>query len=190
MPTFESFVLASSQARVDRPKKIDTSRVIKVDDLMNAIEKSVDSKGVLGAFGALAKIVSAETIQSIGQSIISFHRPLMPDYAAKFGLNNQVIPEPTAPSPDKEKSSILQDKCLVPKLNGNKCCKCGANQLNIQYGKYGYYFKCSVCDGNTSIKLSCGQDGHKERLRKDGLSFYRECSDCGTSVVYFMNPIS
>lgn len=189
VPTFESFVLASSQARVDRPKKMDTSRVIKVDDLMKAIEKSVDSKGVLGAFGALAKVVSTETIQGLGQSIISFHRPLMPNYAARFGINNQVLPKPTAISPENKKSSIVQEKCLIPNLNGNKCRKCGANQLSIQYGRFGYYFKCSVCEGNTPIKLSCGQDGHKERLRKDGLSFYRECSDCGSSVVYFINPI-
>lgn len=57
----------------------------------------------------------------------------------------------------------------------------------MQYGKYGYYFKCADCDGNTPIKIGCGHDGHKERIRKDGVKFFRECEQCKTSSLYFVN---
>jgi len=67
------------------------------------------------------------------------------------------------------------------------CRECKSAKLSVQYGKYGYYFKCGDCDSNTPIKISCGKNGHKERIRKDGLKFYRECSDCGSSNLFFAN---
>lgn len=48
--------------------------------------------------------------------------------------------------------------------------------------------ECADCNGNTPIKISCGVDGHKEGIRKDGLSFYRECAECKSSLVFFTNP--
>lgn len=69
-----------------------------------------------------------------------------------------------------------------------QCRKCQSTDISIQYGKFGYYFKCDGCDGNTPIKLDCGKEGHKERLRKNGLRFYRECADCQSSAIYFTNP--
>lgn len=178
LPTFESFVLVSGKSRVDRPKKFDTSRVIKVEQLGNAFNKVMESMGVLDTFGALAKIVSAETLVEVGQAIIAKHRPIQIDYAAKFGLKDVVAP---SVAPSQAESSVQTFTA--------QCRKCGDNQkLSIQYGKYGYYFKCIACDGNTPIKLGCGKEGHKERLRKEGQRFYRECSDCGSSTLYFTNP--
>lgn len=72
-------------------------------------------------------------------------------------------------------------------LQEHYCRKCHGTDISIQYGKFGYYFKCGTCNGNTPIKLNCGKEGHKERLRKDGLQFYRECTDCRSSTMYFIN---
>jgi predicted RNA-binding Zn-ribbon protein involved in translation (DUF1610 family) len=68
------------------------------------------------------------------------------------------------------------------------CRKCKSQKIEIQYGKFGYYFKCNDCAGNTPIKIACGIIGHNERIRKEGKKFFRECSDCGSSSVYFTNP--
>jgi len=69
-----------------------------------------------------------------------------------------------------------------------KCRRCNSENLSIQYGKFGYYFKCGSCDGNTPIKISCGHQTQKQRLRKDGAQSYRECIDCKTSTRFFTNP--
>ena len=61
------------------------------------------------------------------------------------------------------------------------CKSCSGTNLSVQYSKFGYYFKCRDCDSNTAIKIGCGVQTHKERLRKDGLTFYRECAECKTS---------
>jgi hypothetical protein len=45
-----------------------------------------------------------------------------------------------------------------------------------------------LCAGNTPIKLDCGHPGHKEKLRKDGDRFFRECGECQSSSLYYTNP--
>lgn len=66
------------------------------------------------------------------------------------------------------------------------CKTCQGVSGEILYGKFGYYFKCEGCGGNTAIRFVC-QPGHKPRLRKDGPEFYRECADCGSSTLYHRN---
>lgn len=198
-PSFQSYVLVATTARVDRPAKFDTSRVIKADGLSKAIEREFDRAGVTDVFGGLAKIVSLETIQDIGRQLLLRHTPITVDYAGKFGLRgtpsvNPVSTKPTDnPQPefaDKPLSSSGQAQEPRPDygaLPDVRCRACGEKSLTILYGKYGYYFKCSACGGNTPIRLECGGTGHKPRLRKDGNRFFMECPDCRSSDLYFQN---
>jgi len=191
-PVCHSYVLISSKARIDRPKKFDTSRIIKSDMLAATLEKFFDKAGVLEVVGSLARCLSAETLEKVGQILLRMHQPASFDYAAKFGikLERQSVPSATVASPIETKPEP------APHLNvtsgkptdQHTCRECKSTKLSVQYGKYGYYFKCGDCDSNTPIKISCGKTGHKERIRKDGLKFFRECSDCGSSTVYFVNP--
>lgn len=183
-PTFHTLVLIAPNARIDRPKNFDTSRVIKADSLSKTLRKDIDDTGMLGAF-SLAKVVTLETIENIGRQLFMKHRPIKTDYSAKFGLNtvqkivdkDQLISPPIKPQPKQED----------PGNETKKCRACGSQKLTVQYGKYGYFFKCASCDGNTPIKLGCGVNGHKERLRKEGNNFFRECSLCKTSSLFFQN---
>ncbi len=184
-PTFHALVLIAPNARIDRPKKFDTSRVIKADSLSKTLKKDVDESGILGAF-SLAKVVATETIEDLSRQLLLRHTPIKIDYTAKFGLNTDQKIGHEAPVI----SSLIK---LPPKqeLQGSqpmKCRACGSEKLTVQYGKYGYFFKCASCDGNTPIKLGCGVDGHKERLRKEGNMFFRECADCKSSSIFFQNP--
>ncbi len=184
-PTFHSLVLIAPNARIDRPKKLDTSRVIKADHLSKTLQKDIDDSGIFSAFN-LAKVVSSETIEKIGRKLLLRHVPIKINYSAKFGLNTAqkaVAKAPVASPPTK-----LQPKQEVQNKKSIKCRACGSEKLKVQYGKYGYFFKCASCDGNTPIKLDCGVNGHKERLRKEGSKFYRECADCKTSSLFFLNP--
>lgn len=101
--------------------------------------------------------------------------PSVAGMEAQFGHSASPLPKTTA---------ALQPPAVTPT---GSCRKCQGMDVSIQYGKYGYYFKCASCDGNTPIKLDCGKEGHKERLRKDGLQFYRECADCQSSAMFFTN---
>lgn len=182
--SFESYILVSPNARIDRPKKLDTSRVLKADMLMDAIDERFEKEGVLETLTSMAKIVSPDTLLDIGRQLVALHRPINIDYAAKFGLTECSTPASLVKEPEL-KTSVADAEQGESKP---KCRKCSSGNLSVQYGKYGYYFKCADCDGNTPIKIDCGKEGHKERLRKDGLKFYRECEQCKTSSLFFVNP--
>jgi len=182
-PTFEPYVLVSPNSRVDRPKKHETSRVLKADMLIDAIGKRFEKEGVLETVAAMAKFVSTDTLLDIGRQLVRRHQPIKFDYAAKFGLSGMAAttsvveePAPAAYVADREQTTEKP-----------RCRNCSSEKLSIQYGKYGYYFKCADCDGNTPIKIGCGKEGHKERIRKEGLKFFRECEQCNSSVLYFVN---
>ena len=72
------------------------------------------------------------------------------------------------------------------------CKGCGAHTLSARWGRYGYYWKCQVCDTNTAMPTMCsscqteGRRGHPVRVRKEGGSYYRACSACGHSEVIWM----
>jgi hypothetical protein len=55
------------------------------------------------------------------------------------------------------------------------------------YGKYGYYFKCSDCDGNTPIKVT-GANGEKAKLSKQGQEFYVVCPEALAPQLFYINP--
>jgi hypothetical protein len=193
--TFFPLVLVSPNARIDRPKRFDTSQIIKADMLEAFIDKLVDKAGVLDVIGGLAKVVSIETLEGIGKKLVRMHKPTTFDYTNRFGCENgdgKGLPrKDSVPiNPIQVPPSISPIGLKVP--SGSLVCRhCGKrSHLSIQHGRYGYFMKCSACDGNSPIRISCGKDGHKERIRKEGLNFYRECPDCNTSAVYFINPAS
>lgn len=90
-----------------------------------------------------------------------------------------------------ESSTIKGDTELQPDINNGaetfNCQHCNSTNLNIVYGKYGYYFKCGDCEGNTSIKPSCGACGQRAKLRKQKLNFFVNCEACGASQLFFRN---
>jgi hypothetical protein len=184
-PVFHSYVLVAPNVRVDRPKKFDTSKLIKADDLMKTLDKQADKAGLFDIVGCLSRVVSSETLADIGRKLVALHRPASFNYTARFG-----IAEPVAEPRRKYEPATARPETPRPPEESNKlsCRGCGSGQVTIQYGKYGYYFKCGDCDGNTPVKVGCGKEGHKERIRKEARNFYRECADCGTSALYFTNP--
>lgn len=187
-PTFHSQVLVNSSSRIDRPKNFDTSNLIKAEMLITRLDKDLDE---MSAVKFLAKIVSPETTESIARQLMLFNRPIQIDYAKKFGLN-LAAGNSSSKIETVIENTMVQSEQEVPEAQltselSHQCKKCNSKNIKIQYGKFGYYFKCEDCGGNSNIKISCGIDGHHERLRKDGSKFFRECDCCKTSSLYFAN---
>lgn len=179
-PCFQTLVLVSPAARIDRPKRFDSSRVIKADQLKQRIWKDIDDENPLIGALKMAKLVASETVEHIARQLAALHQPIRIDHAARYGLRVEPAQrEQPAPAADE---SMPRDDAPAP-----ACKQCQATAGHILHGKYGYYFKCAGCGGNTAIRFAC-LPGHKPRLRKDGERFYRECGDCGSSAHYFTNP--
>lgn len=162
-PSFSTLVLVSQNARIDRPKRFNTSRVIKADHLKTCIEKDFEALGLL----KLAKVISLETLEQLGHQLAAHHRPF-----------EQSVLVPPVAVPARTVRPAMHD--------GPACRECKEAQGEIHYGRYGYYFKCAACKANTSIKFEC-MAGHAPRLRKEGAAFYRECAECGSSDLYHWN---
>lgn len=110
------------------------------------------------------------------------HRPLERDWESYFGRDRAAPIAPTETTQQPAGSSNSPSSTVGP-----ACKQCQGAAGSILYGKYGYYFKCSGCDSNTSIHVDYAVPGHKARIRKDGTSFYRECEACGSRSIYHRN---
>lgn len=213
-PTFHSLVLVAPTARIDRSKRFDSSRVIKADLLRKQIDKDFASDGALmGLLKTTAKLVSGDTVANVARQWVAMHRPLRPSprhapAPAPDGRIEPVLepaparagpPAPRPTPPEAAPPALSQRAATAPsqppplpshaaqaEADAPACKTCRGVAGEILYGKFGYYFKCEGCAGNTAIRFVC-RPGHKPRLRKDGPAFYRECADCGSSALYHRN---
>ena len=96
-PSFESLVLVSKNARIGRPAKFNTDRVLKSDQFEGWFAKNVDSGSPL----MMAKLVSIERLAEVARQLVARHRPLAFNYRARFGIDEDMLrPAPTpAPTP-------------------------------------------------------------------------------------------
>ena len=177
MPSFYSFVLVSPQARIDRPKKFDASRVIKADQLRKSIWKDIDNEGNLVLLAKTTKLVSADTVEFLARQLAALH---VPSERPRAAPRSSARPAPVPAAPSRASS---RDTNTAP---GPVCKGCSKSRGSILYGKFGYYFKCSECDANTAIRFTC-EPGHNPRLRKEKDRFFKECAECGSTALFFSN---
>lgn len=191
-PAFQTFVLIGPDARIDRPRNFDTSRVVKADQLKKAIWRDIDNEnGLIGLVKFAAKIVSSETLEFVARQLAQLHRPL------SLGATSTASP-PTGVGLPSRRPAIKPAQRIEPTLapgpspappvrpTGPECKECRASLGSILYGRYGYYFQCSRCGMNTPVRFSC-MPGHKPRLRKQKEQFYRDCEQCGSSDLFHTN---
>jgi len=193
---FQTLVLVSPDARIDRPAKFDSSRVIKADQIKESIGRDIENEnGLLGIMKTAAKIVSSDTVRDVAQQLVNLHRPMkwaIPEVPAKAAGVTAKPASPIATSKLTERATprIREEPdstaAGAASIAGPQCKSCQSEEGRILYGKYGYYFQCRQCGINTNIKFDC-LPGHKPRLRKAGNQFYRDCLECGTTQLYFTN---
>lgn len=189
-PAFQQFVLVAASARISRPRKFDSSRVIKADQLRKAIWRDIDKEnGLLGILRTAAKLVSSETVEFVARQLAAMHRPAA-DASSSTVAGPGVAPAKPAAADVSQKVRVeptLAPKTPEPQAPALPVCKaCGGRKGEICYGKFGYYLKCEACQANTAIRFTC-LPGHAPRLRKSGSEFYRDCAQCGSSDLVHRN---
>lgn len=176
------FVAISDAGVILWPPSGPIDEVCKADQVPDKIIERQRARALSGGM-----VLSPMNREKIAAYLVASNRPL--SKAPSAVIEEIVLPEP-APQPnagthDSSMGAVADES--VTALVVPTCRSCNSQDLAIQYGKFGYYFKCNGCGGNTPIKIDCAVAGHKERIRKDGRRFYRECADCNTSSLYFEN---
>ncbi|MET0982355.1 MAG: nuclease-related domain-containing protein [Telluria sp.] len=85
----ESWVLVAPNARIDRPRKYDTWRVVKADQFIEKMNKALENGPAHGALDDLLRTGLYDSIGDIANKLIALHSPATTDYMARFG----VVPE-------------------------------------------------------------------------------------------------
>lgn len=153
IPDIQGLVLINPSARLIRPEKFDTSKVMKADQFFEGMQKEFDKLGIFGTLGKVAQMISSETLKESAGALARHHRPIEIDYAAKLGIRNKDIAPQT--SPNDARGQTRSDRCT------------SCQDKEIQYGKFGYYWKCRECGGNSKIELP-----GPGKLRKEGQKFF------------------
>ncbi|MBD2122094.1 nuclease-related domain-containing protein [Trichocoleus sp. FACHB-262] len=199
-------VAVSDSGIIDRSTSNPPEKVCKADyapdRIRNVLEKrrqannlfNLTSKEVIYSF-------SEASLERVLEFLLKHHRPLVqpvsePPLAEMPKLKTPQSAPPTqaaTPMPKVRPSLEFKEtpqpkKAVVAQAQPQSCQHCHSSSLSVEYGKYGYYLKCSECSGNNSIKAVCPACNAKAKIRKSGKQFFAECASCGTSTLFHTNP--
>jgi hypothetical protein len=130
---------------------------------------------------------TALELQSIREFLLSRHQ----EYVEPPPISGVVINPVAVPPPPPVVNHVHERVSASPASRNQRpaCRHCGGNQVEIRYGKYGYYFKCLACDKNTKIESPhCHSCGSETKIRKQGKAFQHRCTSCGKETDFFANP--
>jgi len=164
-PTFKSYILVSPKSIIKRPnnKKFDTSCVIKADNLRTAIDKDIDAINPLD-LALIAKVSSGKTIQEVGKTLATHHKPIQIDFRSKFGIKE-----------GKKDSSPEKNKPLpTPKLN-DSLDKYKRPTAKKSWSKSKFF--CSAC--KTSITEKAAKYCFNNKSKFSGKAY---CFDCQKQI--------
>lgn len=85
----ESLVLVAPDARVERPRRFDTSMVMKPEQFMERLNRSLEGAPIVSALGGLLKSGTADSIGDIAKKLVQLHQPSAADFLARYGIRRE-----------------------------------------------------------------------------------------------------
>ncbi|MBC8101911.1 MAG: NERD domain-containing protein [Cytophagales bacterium] len=175
----EVLVAISDSGIIDRPPHLYLEKVCKADQVTDRIQalrnRLQEAEKTFRRFSLSAEppfTLSRDEILRMSQLFVAHHRPsLFPSKAAP--TTRAPLPSP-GPHPTAFVSVYF-------------CRHCRSGRMEVRHGRYGYYFQCRACGGNTPLRRICIRCGAKEKTRKSGSQFFAECAGCATSYPFHRN---
>lgn len=120
-PNIRSLVLVSNSARIGRPRrKVDgLDTVIKAEQLEKRLMEEFDKTPDRAVLGVIGK----EGLEQFARDLAALHRPASIDWAARFGLSQEVTSE-RPPRPSRPADVSVARKPWFVKFDG-PCASCG-----------------------------------------------------------------
>jgi len=190
-------VAISDDGIIQQPKDGGQEAVCKADQVPGRVRTVVDShRRAASLFSFNTKggyqLSEAEVVR-IAEFLMAEHKPLR---------EHRQMTASAAPAPELTASRATQPNragvvpaprmeplraAKPPAVPVHTCRDCHGINVTVEYGRYGYYFKCGACLANTPIKAACSGCGGKARIRKSGPQFFAECAQCQRSDLFHTN---
>lgn len=94
----EALVLVAPNARIDRPRRFDTSRVMKADVFLDELGAISEGAASLAPLGGLLRTGLYDSIGDIAGKLVKLHRPSTADCMARFGVGMEAAQGVPAPA--------------------------------------------------------------------------------------------
>lgn len=161
-------VAISDGGIVHRPRQLRIDEVCKADQIVDQI------RAILLRYHTKPRIFSASELERVCQFLLSHHRPHV--YPGSSVSDSTVRMYP----------SQLVSTIRVPTAGKPYACRhCRSIALSVLHGRYGYYYKCKQCNGNTHIDNTCPQCHDRETIRQNGQYYLADCRRCATSTAFY-----
>jgi len=108
-------------------------------------------------------------------------------------IEDQSSPNDKSNDEDVKELVIIEDVNVVEVMDSKESSvmeqegTCSEHSFEIVYGKYGYYFKCKVCNENKQINEKCSNCNKKMKIKKIKHNFLTTCEHCSTESQYWTN---
>jgi hypothetical protein len=181
---FDIFIAISDNGMIERENETQFDNIVKAEQITGKI-KNLVKHYYMENINPLRMVPHQESkvtlIERTAKFLAEKHQSLS---IQEENLEKEkiVIEQSAEPIIIKKKRVTQEEK--PPQIT---CSKCQSLNIEIQYGKYGYYFKCLSCDGNTALKLKCKDSKCKPKLQKRKLVFHQVCDICGNKKLFFTN---
>lgn len=211
---FAVYVAVADQGEIVRTG-IDPPELFKADSIVEAIRDRLRFHQQAGGLGGFAQVMFAskeKSDQLINAHLVPFEsdelekitrflhsRHIEPSSRQKNDTNTNTTehgevaptvhgeppPLPSVPTPPP----IAKSRPTPPPLPYvvATCRHCESNAVQVRNGRFGYYFKCDHCQGNTAIKPKCDQCGKTAKIQKKLKEFNVVCKECGLTRLFFIN---
>jgi hypothetical protein len=105
MPSFNSVVLISPKAVINRPKAVNfDAGIIKLDQFFSWYNEKMNELKLADTVG-IFKVCSGETVRDLGEKLLRLHKPGRLDYVKKFDLESALLSrDSVVPQPIERKS--------------------------------------------------------------------------------------
>jgi hypothetical protein len=152
-PSFNSVVLVSPKAIINRPKLASSdASIIKLDQFFSWYHKKMDGLTLKDTVGIL-KICSSDTIKNLGEKLLSLHKPNRVDYIKRFDLGSALLSkEQVEPAYAEQKTSTASTVLKRKEETEYFCANCKSSIATVvakfcwnNKSRFGGKAYCRVC---------------------------------------------
>jgi hypothetical protein len=183
---FDVLVAIADKGMIDR--RCSVPEVQKADAIPEKVREIIAGRDA--ERGVRGERIPSEIRTRIGRMLLALHTPLRGTRRAvaeksSFGFNEK--PAASHNRTDASSRTVQTAGPTAATEMNLRCRFCVSGALHLQYGRYGYFFRCINCTKNTPIDFTCPKCSAKARIRKDGLNFFKECQACRYASLFYMN---